>query len=1343
MEYSISWPTQYTVGETTYYLHQYLNQNLDTAEIGMSYLKLGMDTEGGDTTTELISPRDASATTYDIEYDGSPIGDTDVVEYAYPGYQYRQYSPLKWDTEIEPEPVFQIIWPSAYEYNGIVYYMLKYRNQADASALYVERTASTESTEATTLVVTTVSAMYVPTTDYISGIKVPDYEIETFPEAKTKVKRFYSSKPFDNEPDTGEDGGRERTAASSAAIPANYFSYTNDLMTDVYAHLRNNVSDCAMMLETALLGRNWVRESTRDVSDAGFKQPYQWFSTVGQVRAYKAGDYNLDAVGVYSTALCARGLAELCIYKRWSFQLLIHLCLTMMASKFDITEQAEYIETTDTEFVTGKTYYERKADDDLGTEIYVKTTDKVMDPYKKYYTHSNAFLSGRTYVRSIEHSWIPTTETLPATASDPERDYYYIPIASRAVVNEKIDDEFCRYYSFDKESGTFEPFIHLYCDPDSHTGEGTPFRDNYYAFIPHYTEIAKGTVVDSSMFTAGTAYYHRDDDAMMSVLNINNLIQLQAAVDEATVYFKSYEVVTSSMYSEMGVYYVIAGYTYLVTFVTSFDADTVYYELVDEKYVKTTDSEPVSGKTYYIRTGGDYTEITLKNKTAYNAAVESYGEVYRKGSFRSLASRHTHGIPHTGVAEDFAINGLDIYVRRYNDGTYYFKPVGNAGRYRTIVPGYTRENYYSTDVNDCHIWRAAVSGDVVRQLYSDKTNENLDMIRRAVNTFLSHYSQAMLMLRRDPPLASAIPATQPYTVGDLVNRINAIVVAINVYADPEAGLYPIELLATDEYNIRPLKLKCNEIVDLIKHDPNFLEACARICDDTHTYAEFLPGDSMFIYNTLVDRAKPSSCVTKYDLTDDKTFVDGKTYYEYLPYTVTGDTTFSSDKEYFERFDKAQYWVSLDTKRNRVKTYYESITPYYAVTTDKTMSSDKTYYKYVPESYSRTVDTSFVAGKTYYEYSEYQKYTKSYFVYGTVYYERTPPSCEVTTDTKPVPGKQYYIYVGGTCTPVSVKYFDPDKTYYEHVDEMYVETTDASPVSGKTYYTYVGPHYFVTEDGAYDVLKEYYERKPDEYVESTDTMFKYGVTYYELIEYAVSTDNPLVEGKTYYEYSQFMTTRDTTMDRTKTYYERNKGDFLITLDTEFDSDKNYYEKVEYDFTSDYNDLGYYYNPANQACIQTFDKLDWSKPCGVEVRTGAIGYKDPDDTNSPLITYTSDLTLVPLGNVIDVRRIAHAWHECDYNACMQVIRLTGSDLDKTDEDGVPWYQYLLRVTVIDEEKGDLAPLVLEAVKELLRYIEKLLQVGPVAANYVVDIFRRTMEYGPCMADKIDFSEHGAVS
>lgn len=1300
MAYTISWPTEYTVGETTYYLHNYLNQNLSEDDTDSMYLRLGMSTEGGPDLIDLISSRDAAAETFDREYDGTSIGDTEDVEYIEPGYVYRQYSPLKWDTVIPAEPKFEIVWPSAYEYNGTVYYMLKYRNQVDASALYVERTASTESSETSTMVVATISAMYVPSSDYTSGVKVPDYEIEVFPEATTKVKRFYSSKPFDNDPDTGEDGPRERTAASSAAIPTNYFSYSSDQLTDIYAHLRNNISDCAMMLESTLLGRKWVREVTKDVADTGFFRPYQWFSTVGRVRAYRTGEYDLDAIGVYALPFCMRGLAELCTNKRWNFQLLIHLCLTMMTNKFDITEHAEYIETTDKSFVPGKTYYERSGDKTLGTEIYVESKDTVMDPYKPYYTHSNAFLDGRTYVRSTTHSWASATGPLPATASDPERDYYYIPTASDTVVAEKsAADEYYKYYSFDKESGTFEPFVHLYCDKDDHVGETDPFRDDYYAFIPHYTELTASSVVDSSAYVAGTSYYYRDDDAMMNVINVNNYAQLVTAVDTyGTVYFKSYEPVTDSTYTPVGV--------------------------------------------YYVRTGGMYVELSVATRDEYNKAVETYMTVYRKGVFRSLSDEHTLGMPHTGSSDVFALNGLDIYIRRYNDGGYYFKPIGNAGRYRTIVPGHTRENPYLADVNDCHIWRAAATGDEVRQLYSDKTNESLDLIRRAINTFLSHYSQAMLMLRRDPPLASAIPPTQPYTIGDLVNRINAIVVAVNVYADPTSGIHPIELLPTEVYSIRPLKLKCNEIVDLIKHEPHLVTACERICDDKHSYAEFLPGDSMFIYDVLMDSIKSASRVTKYNLVSDTEFVPGKTYYEYLKYTVTGDKMLSDDKEYFERTDEVTYWVSLDTSRNREKTYYERITPYYTVTTDKVMNPDKTYYTHIPEEYTMSTDTEFVEGKTYYEYSVYQKYTKPYFSYGTAYYERTPPCCEVTKDDKPVPGKQYYIFIGSTCTPVAVKYFDPDKTYYEHVDELYVETTDVTPTDGKTYYTYVGPHYFVTEDVEYDALKDYYEHTPEKYVEVTDTRFKYGVTYYELIEYAVSTDNPLQKDKTYYEYSQFMTTRDTTADPDKTYYERNKGDFLVTLDTELDSTKHYYEKVEYDLTSDYNDLGFYYNPTNQACIQTYDKLDWSEPA-TTAKVGAIGYKDPADATTLLVTYTSDLGQVPLNNVIDVRRIAHVWHEFDYNACMQIICLTSRDLSATDLDGVPWYHYLSRISILDAEGTDLAPKVLETVKELLRYTDKLLEVSLVAANYMVDIFRRTMEYGPCMADRIDFGEHGSVS
>lgn len=1288
MAFTISWPTQYTVSGVTYYLHLYSNQNLTDSNAGMSYLVLGKSVDGDPDTTSLISMYDASATTATTEYNGSEVPDQEMTMYDDTGYHYRQYSPLRWDAAAPVTRKYEVIWPSSYEYNGIVYYLLKFRNQVDASAKYVVRTASTENSDYTSLAISTLSTLVVPTKDY-NGEKVPDFEVQTFSEPTDTAQRYYSSKPFGSKPDIGEPSDRVRDASASAAVPVDYFDYTSDFATDIRAHLRNNISDCALMLEKELLGHKWTYSSSRDVTISGFPKQYQWYSTVGRVRAFNTGTYNLDAIGVYAAAICARGLAELCLYKRWSYQLLIHMCLAMRASKFDITERAEYIVTTDTAFVTGTTYYERVIDSTTGVETYEPTTDTVMDPYKTYYTYSNAFISGRTYIRSIKNS-SSSADKLPATAGDPERDYYYIPVASGNVTPLSTRDEHYKLYSFDKETGTFEQYNHLY--PADGTVDGN-HRDNYYAFLSHYE-----TVTDAlATFKPGTTYYRKDDDSMMLMLIINNADQLREAVETyGTVYYKAYESVTVDTYGEHDI--------------------------------------------YYRRSGNEYIEVPIRNKTEFVEQLDKYKLLYRNGQFVPLYEPHTLGHPDPDNPNSFTLNGRDIYIAYGNDGMYYYELVGNAGRYRTIVPDHTKVDPYDS-VENCHVWRAAMTGDTSDKLYTDKTNEYVDKIRIAVNTILLHYSRAMLILRRDPPMANVIPSSQAYTVGDLVERINAIIIAINAYADPSVGAYPIGLLPSEDYHTRLLKLKCNDIVNFIKKDAFFITACARVCDDTHGYSEFLPDNSMFIYDLLKDRTVNLDKLIKYNITSDTEFITGKTYYEYLRYIVSTDTVKDPNKEYYERTNEPDYWVTHDTVRKPDKQYYEDIDPTYVRTTDGMWDHTKTYYELIPAEYKETTDTTLDPSKTYYEYTEYTK-VKPDSMYDNTYYEYETPSCVPTKDATPIRGKQYYVHVGQTCTKVSVRHFDPDLVYYEHVGGGYKKSVDTIPYESKTYYKYTGPAYIKSTDTVPGEFKTYYERIPESYVKSNDGKFNSDTEYYEFVTKKLSTDNPLKSDKTYYEYTQFPATSDVELDPNKTYYERASGDFLVTTDKIMVAGKHYYEKVELAYTVDYNDLGFYYDPTDKARMKTFDKLDWS---GVQ-QDPAEGIIHLSDQNVPYVyskTKDGELIDVPLNTVIDVRRLAHTWHNCDYNGCMQVIKLTGRDLTVTDENGVPWYRYLADVVATDENGNNLSEKVLNNVKELTEYINTLLKVAPIAADYMIDIFRRTMEYIPSMADKLNYSRTGVVS
>ena len=150
----------------------------------------------------------------------------------------------------------------------------------------------------------------------------------------------------------------------------------------------------------------------------------------------------------------------------------------------------------------------------------------------------------------------------------------------------------------------------------------------------------------------------------------------------------------------------------------------------------------------------------------------------------------------------------------------------------------------------------------------------------------------------------------------------------------------------------------------------------------------------------------------YALTEDATFVDGKTYY-----TKDGDN----------------YSVATVTAGEAVtaNTYYEDK---YTLTTDKTFVGSKYYTK---------------DGSTY-----TQAAVKAGEAPGTPYYEH---SYELTADETFQSGKTYYTEEGGVYTQATVTPGDavtPD-TYYE---DVYTLTTDSTFDGSKTYYTKSGDTY---------------------------------------------------------------------------------------------------------------------------------------------------------------------------------------------------------------------------------------------------------------------------------------------
>ena len=710
-QYVISWPSKRTVDGQTYYLYLYSNQTMTAAD--GNYLRVGKSTGGdGSDTTVFVPPGSSEIVTPDSEYGWTDVSDNVTIEYEAAGNHFAYYSTHSWEYGItRPPETYTIIWPSAYEYRGETYYALKYSNQMDATSKYVQRRGYTNSSTWTTVSVTAPSQDQTPTAEY-SGGTVPDYEEQLFIEATSAV-RYYVNKRFDNNASSATTDKVLPTTNSTLSIPDMYRHYSGNYKDDIYAQLRNNISDVAQMLEHGLVGHRWNHPQIENWLQGGVSKSRQWFETVGRVKIYNNDTFNLDAVGTYATAVCLSGLAQYCTSRHWSFQLLAHLCLSMMSGRFDIMAH-----TTDTFAVQGKVYHKSLSD---------KTTPTAQDPEKDDY-----------FVKLTSGGECPSKITIASTTSD--------------VV----------LYSLDKSTGMFSRMQSI--DPND--------GNDYYIYDPVY----EVTSVDH--FDATRSHFYKDSD-------------------------------------------------------------------------------------------GIYMPIAIRSVSVLETAQEEYGTIYcstDEGEYKSVRIRHYNAMM-AYSSNSFALNGKDMFIRRRRvNGEYYYTPVGNTGRNQTAIIGYTMNNEFTSSGEQCLIWRAVVPGDRVSSLYTDKSNEHMENISNPVHVYLTHLAKAWQMLKRDRPAADIIGSTSIYNVGDLVDRLNAVVASVNPYVDETAGQRIIEHIDENSYTTRDLKLKSNEIVDFLEKDPKFLDACKMVTSSGVGFADFLPGGTMIAYEMIYDHvAEKGSWVDYNDL----------------------------------------------------------------------------------------------------------------------------------------------------------------------------------------------------------------------------------------------------------------------------------------------------------------------------------------------------------------------------------------------------------------------------------------------------------------------------------------------
>ena len=174
-----------------------------------------------------------------------------------------------------------------------------------------------------------------------------------------------------------------------------------------------------------------------------------------------------------------------------------------------------------------------------------------------------------------------------------------------------------------------------------------------------------------------------------------------------------------------------------------------------------------------------------------------------------------------------ALTGKEIY-QLLGDGTYrnlglVWDSTGRFGELVVVIPGLTRNNTYA-NVNDCVLFRQVTAADTDRfwnQLYVDCTEEDVERVKNYVNILIKHYRTVLIATSRTKSKFRQIVDGVPFTIADLAVRINGLVKSAD-FKDPE-GRAVIQPLNEEDYSIREMKLKINELVDAINEEAFFLK----------------------------------------------------------------------------------------------------------------------------------------------------------------------------------------------------------------------------------------------------------------------------------------------------------------------------------------------------------------------------------------------------------------------------------------------------------------------------------------------------------------------------------------
>jgi len=106
-------------------------------------------------------------------------------------------------------------------------------------------------------------------------------------------------------------------------------------------------------------------------------------------------------------------------------------------------------------------------------------------------------------------------------------------------------------------------------------------------------------------------------------------------------------------------------------------------------------------------------------------------------------------------------------------------------------------------------------------LFVDAEDEVLLRVKNALNVFMTYYRTTLLMSGRSGTAYRLIGKSMRYTTEDIIVRLNSIIASINKYATNK-----IELLPEDEYTVRNLKLKVNELIEYIVDEEYYGNLCS-------------------------------------------------------------------------------------------------------------------------------------------------------------------------------------------------------------------------------------------------------------------------------------------------------------------------------------------------------------------------------------------------------------------------------------------------------------------------------------------------------------------------------------